>query len=85
MSTPFNELTLSKHILRKEIRWRDYYRGPRPDALIKGGEYWEFGKDIKAVEVYVKISLGRADGPAICMSFHPAERKIIYPYQETKN
>ena len=70
-----------ERVLLQELKWEDYYKGPKPDALIKGNEYWEFGKEVKSTEVYIKISLGRKNGPALCMSFHRAERKIIYPFQ----
>ena len=59
----------------------DYYKGPRPDGVISGAEFWEFGKTVKGCEVYIKISLGKDDEPVKCYSFHPAERKIKYPYR----
>ena len=59
----------------------DYYKGPRPDGVIPGAEFWEFGKMVKGREVYIKISLGKDEDPVKCFSFHPAERKIKYPYR----
>ena len=60
---------------------RDYYRGPKPDMVNVGGEYWEFGKKVKGKEVYIKISMGYDEEAVACFSFHKAERKIKYPYK----
>lgn len=57
----------------------DYYKGPFPDKVKKGAEYWEFGKYIKHKEIYIKISLGFQKGKVWCLSFHQAERPIKYP------
>ena len=61
------------------LEMRDCFRGPRADQVHKGLSYWEFGKEVRGIEVYIKLSLGRADESVWCMSFHPAERKIHYP------
>ena len=42
---------------------------------------WVFGKSVKNTEVYIKISLGRTDHPVICISFHPAEHNLTYPFK----
>lgn len=60
---------------------KDYYKGPRPDGVNEGAEFWEFGKVVKGQEVYIKLSLGVGDGPVWCLSFHRAERKIKYPFR----
>lgn len=62
----------------------DYYRGPREDQVVEGGEYWEFGKEVKGITVYIKLALDNDGGPACCYSFHPAERPIVYPFSEEK-
>lgn len=59
----------------------DFYKGPRPDKVLIGAEFWEFGKKVKGVDVYIKISLGFPGRSAACLSFHPAERKIKHPYR----
>ena len=64
-----------------ELTAIDYYRGPKPDMVSIGGEYWEFGKKIKGKEVYIKISMGFDNEAVACFSFHQAERKINYPYK----
>ncbi|MCD8387228.1 MAG: type II toxin-antitoxin system MqsR family toxin [Bacteroidales bacterium] len=42
---------------------------------------WVFGKAIQGKEVYIKITLGRPNSNVICISFHIAERPLIYPYK----
>lgn len=64
------------------LSYQNYYKGPRPDGVRPGREFWEFGTEVKGQEVYVKLALGIVDGPVLCYSFHPAERAIRYPYQE---
>ena len=59
----------------------NYYKGPKPDGVRIGAEYWEFGTCVKGKQVYVKLSLGFLDGPVACFSFHRAERTIKYPYK----
>ena len=57
----------------------DYSDGPLPNTLNEDGDLWVFGKDYRGVELYIKISLG-TDG-AVCVSFHEAEHKMIYPFK----
>ena len=63
------------------LKAADYYRGPKEDQVVAGGEYWEFGKEVKGIPVYIKLALDSEGGPACCYSFHPAERPITYPFQ----
>ena len=58
---------------------RDFFRGPQRDRVHEGQFYWEFGKEYRGQEIYIKLSLGRPEEAVWCMSFHPAERKIHYP------
>jgi hypothetical protein len=37
---------------------------------------------VKKAEVYIKIRLGKPNGKVICVSFHPAERKMKYPFKK---
>ncbi len=64
-----------------QLSVRNYYKGPRPDGIRAGGEFWEFGARVKGQEVYIKLSLGLTEGAVLCFSFHPAERPIRYPYR----
>ena len=63
------------------INAEDYSEGPIVDTLNLKGEMWVFGKDVKGHEVYIKITLGFPDSSTICISFHLAEHKMIYPYK----
>ena len=68
----------------KTITAEDYTEGPIIDTLNQLGELWVFGKNVKGVEVYIKISLGRPDNRTICISFHPAEHPMTYPFKNIK-
>ena len=67
----------------RSISVLDYYAGPKADKYEKG-MYWEFGKEIGGVEVYIKLKIGGtpAREQAICMSFHKAERRMRYPFKD---
>lgn len=61
-----------------QLKAEDFYR-------IEEGVYQEqyemvaFGKIVKGVEVYIKISVTKRN--VICISFHQAEFPIIYPFK----
>lgn len=60
----------------------NYYTGPKVDTYdLSLPDYYEFGIIIKKIEVYIKISLGKPNKSVDCMSFHPAEFKIKYPFK----
>lgn len=67
------------------LRPQDYIRGPRPDEVHRGFEFWEFGKKVdiygEVYMVYIKLSIRFEHMPVICMSFHPAERAMTFPYE----
>lgn len=63
----------------ESIETDDYSDGPIPDELNLGTEMWVFGKDVKGVEVYIKITMGGFNGRTICISFHRAESPMRYP------
>ena len=62
----------------------DYAEGPIKDELHKGADMWVFGKKVKEREVYIKITMGSFGAQVICISFHLAERPMIYPYKSRK-
>ena len=65
------------------LRVEDYYAGPKNDTYDMAlPDYFEFGIQVKGVEVYVKISMGLSNKPVDCMSFHPAEFPINYPLKK---
>ncbi len=62
------------------LKVEDYYAGPKNDTYDRTlPDYYEFGIQVKGVEVYIKISKGLKNKPADCMSFHPAEFPMTYP------
>jgi len=72
-------------IKRKEIIERltvdDYYKGPLEEQMYGMRPMWAFGKLIKGIEVYIKISMGLPNQDAICISFHKAEHEMTYPFK----
>jgi len=67
----------------KKLKVENYLSGPNEDKLgINLSDYWEFGMKVKKVEVYIKIRLGKPNRKIICISFHPAERKMKYPFNK---
>lgn len=63
----------------KSIETEDYSEGLIIDELNLGSEMWVFGKDVKDIEVYIKITMGGFNGKSICISFHRAEHPMNYP------
>lgn len=62
------------------LKVEDYLAGPKRDTYNTSlPDYYEFGKLVKGVEIYIKVSKGLTNKPADCMSFHPAEFPIVYP------
>lgn len=57
----------------------DYSEGPIKEKLYGGSEMWVFGKTIKTRVVYIKITIGAFGNSVICISFHLAEHKMLYP------
>ena len=68
----------------KSIESEDYSEGPITDELNHGSEMWVFGKDVKDIEVYIKITMGGFNGRSICISFHRAEHPMNYPLKRGK-
>lgn len=70
-------------IKRKEIiqnlEIEDYSEGPLPEKMHGILPMWVFGKTINENEIYIKISMGRENSQAICISFHIAEYPMKYP------
>lgn len=71
-------ITVREHL--KKLTYKDFYKGPTEDSG-GGPSLWEFGKEIKAKEVYIKITLGYLNKPTICISFHYPIRTIKYPFK----
>lgn len=62
-----------------ELQVKDYCEGPKEEMLYGGSKMWVFGRTIKGVEVYIKITLGLAGKSVICISFHEAAYAMKYP------
>lgn len=81
-------LGLTREDCEKEIlslSQENYYRGPEPNGRL-GGEIWEFGKIIGGREVYIKLKIAEiaSEKFAKCISFHPAESPLCYPYKPSE-
>lgn len=76
------ELTGAKRLeIVKSITAKDYAEGPLDDNLHGIASLWVFGKKHKNQEIYIKISMGQKDDPAICISFHCSEHPMKYPFK----
>jgi len=68
----------------QDLSVSDFSRGPFKDGLNSGPDLWEFGKEVKEHNVYIKVTLGMIkEGPVLCISFHPAERPMEFPFKRT--
>ncbi len=76
---------LTRGNLKEEIMTlsvEDYCQGPEPDRD-KPGYIWVFGKQVGAEEIYIKLKIAQVGKEKIakCISFHPADFPLCYPYQ----
>ena len=63
-----------------ELTVTDFSEGPMKDKLNSGPDLWVFGKELKARELYIKITLGvTGDGKVTCISFHAAVHPMKFP------
>jgi len=65
------------------VALEDYFSGPNPDDY-HPGYYWVFGKYLGAIEIYIKLKIVSYDNgneKAICISFHPTELPLKYPFR----
>ena len=61
----------------------DYCSGPTKD-IYRPGDYWEFGKQIDGIEIYIKLKIAaqHRDEHALCLSFHKAEYPLKYHFNK---
>ncbi len=64
-----------------ELTTKDFSEGPLEEKLYGGAEMWVFGKTIKKQEIYIKIAMISKSSNVICISFHPAEHPMSYPFK----
>jgi hypothetical protein len=57
----------------------DYIEGPLEETQQGGTEMWVFGKVIKGHQIYIKLTIAKITGQAICISFHKAEAPMDFP------
>lgn len=62
----------------------NYHDGPLENKSRGGQGIWIFGKVTNGTEVYIKLNIFEAGGQlhATCISFHPAERCMKYPFAQ---
>lgn len=70
------------------ITYLDYFNGPEEekDKHFPPGEVLFFGCNINNHEFFIKLKLFEEDDgeSCVCISFHIAEKPIIYPYKKGK-
>ena len=76
------EISPGKRIeIISKLEVEDYSEGPLEEKMRGMLPMWVFGKKVKKQEVYIKISLGVENSNTICISFHPAEHPVNYPFK----
>ena len=66
----------------KSLKPENYSGGPLDEKMHGILPMWIFGKLVKGVEIYIKVSMGSFNSSVICISFHKAEHNINYPYKK---
>ena len=70
---------IERKTILEALETKDYSEGPLEEILYGGSDMWVFGKQIKKKEVYIKITMGANGCSVICISFHLAQHKMLYP------
>jgi len=76
--------TVKRREIIEKLAAEDYSEGPLEEKMRGILPMWVFGKQVKGTEVYIKISMGVVNSNTICISFHPAEHPMEYPYKQNK-
>ncbi len=76
--------SVKRKTIIKELVVADYSEGPMDDVVFMGSPLWVFGKEVKAKEIYIKLSMGFAGRQVLCISFHVAEYPMNYPYNQRR-
>lgn len=69
---------IERKAILKALEAKDYSEGPLVESLYGGADMW-VGRTIKEQEVYIKITMGAMGSSVICISFHLAQHKMVYP------
>jgi hypothetical protein len=72
---------IDRKAILETLKPKDYIEGPLKENLYGGADMWVFGKTVKNREVYIKITMGAKGSSVICISFHLAQYKIIFPFK----
>lgn len=66
------------------LEWRDYVQGPLRDNKGRPHDLWVFGTYVSSLETYIKFAVFVSDEDyiGVCVSFHQAERPLVFPYKE---
>lgn len=65
-----------------ELSANNYISGPNKDNFNPIlPDFYEFGTTINGKEVYIKLNKGLTDKMVDCMSFHLAEKPMIFPFK----
>lgn len=67
----------------ENLEVEDYCEGPLEETFHGAGNMWVFGKEVSGNEIYIKIAMGQPNNSVICISFHPAEHPLGYPFKES--
>ena len=68
----------------EKLTVEDYNHGPLEEMMPGILPMWVFGKEVRKTEVYIKISMGATNSQTICISFHPSEHPMKYPFKPNK-
>ena len=75
-------LPIKRKGIIKSLKPENYSEGPIDEKMHGILPMWIFGKLVKGVEIYIKISMGSINSHVICISFHKAEHCMNYPHKK---
>ncbi|WP_052807263.1 type II toxin-antitoxin system MqsR family toxin [Risungbinella massiliensis] len=67
-----------------DLTVENYYRGPSADHKIPTESVWEFGWEEEPQDIYIKLKFRSVRDDLLMMSFHFANRPIVYPYKKRR-
>lgn len=72
---------IKRRAVIESLKAEDYSEGPIDDNLYGIAGMWVFGKTFMNTEFYIKISIGHPSSRVICISFHPSQHPMTYPFK----
>jgi hypothetical protein len=66
--------------LLRHLTLDDFSEGPLSDDRGRPRNWWVFGPERDGVVVYVKVTV--VSGRVECLSLHPAEHSMSYPFRQ---